>query len=347
MVAGACSSLDQYAVTPVEPAAGQSATGEPGIGETTGAESAGPNDGTVDLPAVDDETGPGEDPADQDPADQAPTDRDGNASPAVALGDPYPVAVIARVPSELATGLTVVADWLLESTGDPGSSRRKLIDPRNGTIALAVANDSTHIAGDLATYENRVVQLIDGQTYALVVDPATLAEIDRLPLGSPAWGICHDGTMFVTSDGSGVLTIRDNQGGPIEQLPVEPAPAVAADNPVAVSGLDSLACTPDLIVATVWSTRRLLVIDRASGVVLKVVDLSDLDPTGLGADDEPESGVTAVAFNPSADRLYVTGRNWDRILVLRLIAAEPEGARPGADATTDGTVPEAAPGSDQ
>jgi glutamine cyclotransferase len=226
-----------------------------------------------------------------------------------------PVDVLGRVADESATGLTMVSGWLVESTGDPGSSTRKLVDPRDGAVVTAVGIGAGRTGGDITDFGRRAVQLLDGETYALVIDPATLAEVDRLPLESPTNGICSDGAVLITSDRSDVLTIVDSSGSRIGQLDLtDPEGRLARP----LTGVDRLACNDQVIVATIWASYLLVAIDRETGLVAASADLQQLVPSTISSPDELQNGLSAVAIDDTGTLIYVTGRGWDRIHVLAL-----------------------------
>ena len=226
-----------------------------------------------------------------------------------------PIEVLGQVAVQPAGGLALVSGWLLESTGDPGSSTIRLVDPRSGIIVAAVNIGDGRTGGDITDFGRAAVQLLDGETFALVIDPATLAEIDRLPVDSSSRGICFDGDVLITSDRSNRLTIIDDAGSTIGQLELSDPEGRL---PRRLTGIDRLACNAEVIVATILASHLLVAIDRQTGSVLAVADLAHLVPSTISSPDEVEHGLSAVAIDNTGTRIYVTGRGWDRIQVLEL-----------------------------
>ena len=70
------------------------------------------------------------------------------------------------------------------------------------------------------------------------------------------------------------------------------------------------------ILANVWQSNSIVVIDPATGHVTAQIDLGGL----LGAEDRA-GGVdvlNGIAYDAGTDRLFVTGKLWPKIFELRL-----------------------------
>ena len=159
-------------------------------------------------------------------------------------------------------------------------------------------------------------------------DPATLTEIDRLTFDQPVWGICYDGESFLTSDGTAALTRRERSDDRdvdqvVESIEVVKVAAAGSSSDAlnarsAAPGLNTLSCTRDLVFATIWATNNLMVIERASGLVVQEINLDHLAP----GDGNTDSHLNAVALGTveqdgnEVHALYVTGRRWSAIYAL-------------------------------
>jgi glutamine cyclotransferase len=72
------------------------------------------------------------------------------------------------------------------------------------------------------------------------------------------------------------------------------------------------------VYANIWQTNRIARIDPASGKVVGWIDL-----TGLLSDADrgsaPVDVLNGIAYDPKADRLFVTGKLWPRLYEIKLI----------------------------
>ena len=71
------------------------------------------------------------------------------------------------------------------------------------------------------------------------------------------------------------------------------------------------------VYANIWQTDRIARIDPASGRVEAWIDLSGL----LSAEDrrQPVDVLNGIAYDASADRLFVTGKLWPKLFEIELI----------------------------
>jgi glutamine cyclotransferase len=223
------------------------------------------------------------------------------------------VQVLATRPHDMTMytqGLEIHNGVLYEGSGLVGQSRVRATALfsaavlREATLPAPLFGEGLTVAGD------RLWQLTWTSGTAIERDPATLAERRRVSYRGEGWGLCHDGTRLVMSDGSDRLIFRDPAtfaptGQLLVRLDGEP-----------VQQLNELECTGGMVWANVYQDDRILRIDPGSGAVTGVVDASDL----LSVSPQPAAGVlNGIAAIPGTDEFLLTGKNWPSLFRVRFV----------------------------
>jgi glutaminyl-peptide cyclotransferase len=122
------------------------------------------------------------------------------------------------------------------------------------------------------------------------------------------WGLTHDGTYLVASDGT--PTIRFLQAGTrqlVRQIQVH-------DGATPINWLNELEYIQGRIYANIWGYDRIAVINSDTGSVEAFLDLSGLrDSVAAYPNAEVLNG---IAFDPAAGRLLVTGKFWPKMFEI-------------------------------
>jgi len=81
-----------------------------------------------------------------------------------------------------------------------------------------------------------------------------------------------------------------------------------------VANLNELEYVKGEILANIWHSTRIARVDPHSGQIFAWIDLSSI------AAKEPhrqEEVLNGIAYDKSADRLFVTGKNWSKLFEIR------------------------------
>ena len=131
--------------------------------------------------------------------------------------------------------------------------------------------------------------------------------------GGEGWGLAGDGRQLVRSDGSARLTFMDPATHrELRQLTVH-------DDRGPVAQLNELEFAHGWLLANIWYSDRVALIDPASGRVGGWLDLAPLRARLPADPGLPESAVlNGIAYDAAEDLIYVTGKWWPRLFALRL-----------------------------
>ena len=234
-------------------------------------------------------------------------------------------------PEAFTQGLVVdEAGRMFESTGLEGRSSLREVDPLAGTVLRMRELPDDQFGEGLALVDDRLVQLTWRDGIATVWDADTFEPLETFTYEGEGWGLCHDGTRLVMSDGSARLTFRDPSsfeelGGVDVTIRGRPRPA-----------LNELECVDGAVWANVYQTDRIVRIDPESGVVTGVLDLAGII---VPHPDDARRGavLNGVAYDRVAGTFLVTGKLWPELIEIRLLDPAA-GASPSAGAEPAPTV---------
>ena len=219
-------------------------------------------------------------------------------------------------PAAFTQGLEMADGVLYESTGLYGLSSLRRVDPATGAVTAETAVDEDLFGEGLTVVGDRIVQLTWKAGRALVYDRATLELVGEFGYEGEGWGLCRSGGELVMSDGSDRLTRRDP-----ESFKLIGTVAVASAG-VVVDRLNELECVDGLVIANVWQTPELVVIDLADGQVTAVIDGRPLVDDVLAAASNPDTidvlnGVAALGDGT----FLMTGKLWPLMYRVKVVEA--------------------------
>ena len=210
-------------------------------------------------------------------------------------------------------GLEVHDDVLAESTGGFGRSKLRL-KALDGMRLLGEVDLPKHHFGEGVTrVDNRWIQLTWRNGVAHVYD-LNLREQAQWRFEGEGWCLCFNGGQIVMSDGSSKLQRRDPQSfellGRVE--------VKFGGKPL--HRLNELECVAGLVLANVWLTDVVVLIDPRSGEVLGYWDFSDLrmrfqKPPAWNPREDVLNG---IAYKPSSDSYLLTGKRWPALFEISL-----------------------------
>ena len=216
-------------------------------------------------------------------------------------------------PGAFTQGLEMVDGIIYESTGLWGESSLRTADLSTGEV-VAVVDLSDDLFGEgLTVTGDHVVQLTWRSGMAIVYDRRTLSEIGRHSYEGEGWGVCLMGDELIMSNGSDRLARRDRVTFELLETVVVTAEGYGGR----LDYLNELECVDGLVIANVWQTERLLVIDPYSGRVRAVIDAGTLLDRARqsGRRIDVLNGVAAVGDGT----LLMTGKLWPTLYQVRIV----------------------------
>lgn len=205
-------------------------------------------------------------------------------------------------------GLLYHEGWVYESTGLRGRSSLRKVELDTGRVAERADVPADLFTEGLARVDDKLVQLTWHAGKALVWSRDPFEHRSTHRYEGEGWGLCHDGTHLVMSDGSDRLTFRHPRTFEVTRR----VRVTKVDRPL--RRLNELECVGDAIYANVWQREEIVRIDPETGRVTAVIDASNL------LSDEEARGVdvlNGIAHVPERDTFLLTGKLWPKMFEVR------------------------------
>jgi len=221
------------------------------------------------------------------------------------------VHVYPHDPQAFTQGLLFRDGFLYESVGQYGRSALRKVELTTGKVVQQAPVAATYFAEGLTDWKGSLIQLTWRHGLGFVYDWTTFRMQRQFQYTGEGWGLTHDATRLILSDGVtprlrffspstfdelGSLTVRD-EGSP-------------------VMNLNELEFVRGEVYANVWHTNRIAIISPVSGAVSGWADLSGL--LASGEMSSPEAVLNGIAYDSTANRLFVTGKLWPKLFEIRL-----------------------------
>lgn len=224
---------------------------------------------------------------------------------------PEVIAEVPHDPSAFTQGFELVDGALYEGTGLAGESELRELDPDTGAVRRAVPLPGQLFGEGITVVGDRIWQLTWQDGVALEWDRASFTLLREVPLAGEGWGLCHDGTRLVRSDGTDRLRFHDPA-----TFAETGAVSVTLDG-APVPELNELECVDGQVYANVWRTDRIVRIDPADGRVTAVVDATGLLDDSRRSGTDVLNGIAAVGDG----EFLLTGKLWPATFRVRLVPA--------------------------
>lgn len=215
-------------------------------------------------------------------------------------------------PNAFTQGLVLVDGNLYESTGRQGHSSLRMVDLATGWILKEYDLPKQYFGEGLTDWGDTLVQLTWTSGVAFVYDRSTFTVRRTFHYTGEGWGLTHDSTSLILSDGSATLRFLDpNSFRELRKL------KVLDENNRPVPNLNELEYVRGEIYANIWHEDRIARISPRTGRVLGWIDLSGL----LKPDEvsDPEAVLNGIAYDAKSDRLFVTGKLWPKLFEIKIV----------------------------
>lgn len=232
----------------------------------------------------------------------------GSLADEIRSSDPPAFRVVGTFPHRLhafTQGLIVRDDALIESIGRYRRSSVAILGLEKGEVRRERALSGDLFGEGLALFGGRLYQLTWRAGRVLLYDADTLEPVGTMSYRGEGWGLTHDGSHLIMSDGSAVLRFRAPDDFRVVRR------VTVTENGRPLKRLNELEWVEGDIYANVYLQDRIVAINPQDGVVRAALDLSSL---AQKARAEVDAGVlNGIAWDAATRRLFVTGKNWPAV----------------------------------
>lgn len=222
-----------------------------------------------------------------------------------------PLKVVNTFPhdrSSFSQGLIIHNGQLYEGTGHYGESRLRQIDIETGVPRVDVAMPDSVFGEGITILNGVLYQLTWKENVMLTYDPKTLKQTGGIPYQQidralkEGWGMTHDDKHLIISDGTSYIRFVDAKTmKTVRKIKVK-------DGFRSVSKLNELEYVNGQILANIWYSNQIAVIDPSTGKIRAWLDATKLRPAEVAKDRE--AALNGIAWDAKAKKLYITGKNW-------------------------------------
>ncbi len=211
-------------------------------------------------------------------------------------------------PASFTQGLCFAGGMLYEGTGLYGQSSLRRMSP-GGDPEMRLLPPRLFGEG-VTVFKDRVIQLTWKSGIGLVWNRDKLQLERFFTYLTEGWGITHDGSQLIMSDGSATLYFLDPHSFSLKRR------ITVVDRQEPVYRLNELEYIRGEIWANIWKDNRIALIDPETGRVTAWVDLSHLVKEEDGAGFE--NVLNGIAYDAMQNRIFVTGKRWHHIYEIQV-----------------------------
>jgi glutamine cyclotransferase len=206
-------------------------------------------------------------------------------------------------------GLVFDDGFFLEGTGLSGRSSLRRVELPTGLVTKLRELDARFFGEGITVYEDLIIQLTWTSRQGFVYQKSTFEPVGEFAYPTQGWGITHDGTRLIMSDGTDKLFfLSPNTFERVGEISV-------FDESGPVTLLNELEFIDGRVFANVWTTDKIVVINPETGEVTSSIDLTGL----LASRATPAAVLNGIAFDSENQRLFVTGKLWPAVFEIKLV----------------------------
>jgi len=208
-------------------------------------------------------------------------------------------------------GLVFEDGILYEGTGGRGHSVLRKVELETGRVLVNKAIEPSLFGEGITVFGDKIIQLTLDAGRGFVYDKGTFARVGEFSYPTKGWGLTHDGTNLIMSDGSAMLYKLDPQT--YERVGQIHVTSQGAE----ITGLNELEYIDGEIYANIWLTDRIVRISPESGLVTGWIDLTGLLP--VAERRSRDNVLNGIAYDAKGGRLFVTGKRWSKLFEIKLV----------------------------
>src|SRR5262245_18662742 len=212
-------------------------------------------------------------------------------------------------------GLQYLDGVFYEGTGQVGQSSIRKVEVETGKVLQQRDVPPPHFGEGITVWKNDLLELTWQTHVAFVYDRATFEPKKKFSYPGEGWGLTHDGTNLIMSDGTSELRVLD----PLTF--VEKQRIAVTANGAPLRQLNEIEFMKGEVLANVWLTDTVARIALGTGRVTGMIDLRGLLSPAERAQVQTRGGVlNGIAYDAQHDRLFVTGKLWPKLFEIKLVA---------------------------
>lgn len=213
-------------------------------------------------------------------------------------------------------GLQYVNGFLYEGSGNPrrenNRSKLRKVDYKTGKVLKETSIKGVLFGEGITVMGDKIYQITWEDKKCFVYNFTDFKLVKEFSYNTNGWGLTNDGKYLIMSDGSDKIYFRDpNTFQEITHISVQ-------DNTGLRNNINEMEYINGFIYANVYTTDEVLKIDPSNGHVVGKIDFSSLKNNYPELKNPPAEVLNGIAWDSSANRMFVTGKYWSKMFEVRL-----------------------------
>lgn len=228
----------------------------------------------------------------------------------------YTYEVVNTYPHDISSytqGLEFHGDTLYESIGQYGESKLRKIDLKTGEVLKEIKLDDQYFAEGITILGDRLFQLTWQEGEGFIYDLNTFERTGTFGYNQSkeGWGLCNNGEKIFKSDGTEKIWILDPETL-AEKFFIQPTTHKSVS-----TKFNELEWVKGKIYANTYQKDGVAIINPDNGAIEGLINFSEL--RDRVTQHNKLDVLNGIAYNPETDKLYVTGKNWDKIFEVKIM----------------------------
>lgn len=210
-------------------------------------------------------------------------------------------------------GLEFYKDTLYESTGRYGHSSLRKVALTTGKVLEKTNLEKQYFAEGISILNNKIYLLTWREGKGFVYNTTGLKKEKEFTYqqSKEGWGLCNDGKHLYKSDGTDKIWLLDPETLE-EKSYIQPTTHKSVS-----TRLNELEWVEGKIYANTYLKDGVAIINPKTGAIEGIIDLRGLREKVT--QHQTLDVLNGIAYNPNTKKLYVTGKNWDKLFEIEII----------------------------
>ena len=213
-------------------------------------------------------------------------------------------------PTAFTQGLVYHNGHFYEGTGLRGQSTLRITEPETGEIIQSINLAAEYFGEGITILDDQIYQLT-WRSHTAFTYTLELTQIETWSIPDEGWGLTHNGTHLIMSDGTATLSYIDPDTYTITDT------ITVTHQGTEITRINELEYIEGYIYANIWQTDQIAIINPETGTVESWIDL-----TGLQDHLDTTTGIdvlNGIAYDTENQRIYVTGKRWPNLFQIKLV----------------------------
>ncbi|HKK40580.1 MAG TPA: glutaminyl-peptide cyclotransferase [Cryomorphaceae bacterium] len=223
--------------------------------------------------------------------------------------------VVQKYPHDVSAytqGFLVYDGYIYEGTGNYGESKLRKLDLTTGEVVQEKNLNEDVFGEGITIFKDKIYQVTYKSGRGFVYDRESFAQLEEFSYytqTSEGWGLTHNDTNLILSDGSSVLYFLDPNTREVRKR------LNVFDENGNVTRLNELEFSDGKIFANIYTEPYIVELDAETGQVMNRY-------TAMGIVDRAEANsemdvLNGIAIHPLTGNLLVTGKYWSKIYEVK------------------------------